>query len=226
MTELAQRPDHFPDVGHLAVALRYSDLGFHLGLLYRVSLDTPARIVHLNLFKLEDDECPSESWSWIPPDSDIDDILLRHIASLCETVVDVAGEGVSPFAFDMGKTFIDDNCVIVVGESGFGLTCSTFAIAIFRRAGIELIEMESWKDRDRDREREDAEAQEQLLLELRARDEKRANAIGKYAGCVRYRAEEVAVASGFGPRPMTYGTAVRLASDIRLHLIRSTSLWS
>ena len=206
-------------MGHVAIALCPGSVGQHVGVFYRLEASDQPKVLHLAWHHTLISETPGSEWAFMPTDIDTD--ILEVLAGFCDLVFsNVANKGTVPYAFEFGDSGIDDAGAVFVGGSSVGLTCATFVLALFRHARVELLDVNSWRQRDAD-----IAAQQKLVrfLERAGVDRSHVAAVCKQVGCMRYRAEEVAVASVSGPRPVSFERAESMGRDFEMYLTKDTS---
>lgn len=140
--------DKFSDINLAAVALLANDIGYHLGVIYRNNGATTTKVIHLAWHHRLKDEPTTEVWAWVP--SDIDTDRLADAAALCRLIARNPAKKKAPYGFEFGDSGIDAKGAVFIGGSSVGLTCATFVLALFRRIGIELLDVSTWKQRPDD----------------------------------------------------------------------------
>lgn len=228
-----------------AVALSVGAVDGHTGILF-VRKDGTEALLHLAThLRLKLENVSSENFkptSWIVPTVPAE--RLQILAKLCEDIVAQPRYYLIPYGFDFKKSTFFLTGEFSLGDGEAGLTCSTFMLAIYQRAGVKLLDMASWSQASEGRQQEDNAAQQKLIALFREQANKidedlKANKKGKkdkrdtskiaqilalqdYShqlklqaqklesseiGYSRYRAEEVAAASGMDCRPVTFQRA-------------------
>jgi len=191
-----------------AATLGPSAVHTHGGVLYQRSEDGAVRHLHLAWHhQLRDDDGLPEGTGWIMPALPV--ATLDDVAFAAELVAKRAAEQRVPYGLALERARLDDSGVVVLdGERG--LTCATFVMVVYAKAGVTLLERNTWhSDRDEQRRAEDRAHQEQLVSYLRATHgaEEHAKRVSNEVGCTRFRAEEVAGATALLPRPVPYAVA-------------------
>jgi len=146
----------------------------------------------------------------------------RLIARLCRKIEQRYPDGKLKYALSYtGGAFAADGAYLT--ESGRGLTCVTFVLAVFAGQGVSLIQSDAWPVRDEDKKAqlaivaliESEMKKNQAGLEgaeleaARKEDHEHLEAVRKEVGCARFRAEEVAAAgaSPSTPADFTYSSS-------------------
>lgn len=144
-----QKP--FEDVCSVGLAIRRFPHGNHAGVLYQSQSAIPGnsfqeiKMLHLALPR-EDDalQCdnPTPEYLWVQPN--LPSLILRNVAAYCRRIwtrVDTHGN-------DYGYGFSAPYCTLQNDgsprPSATGLTCATFALAVFSFSGIRLVQADSW----------------------------------------------------------------------------------
>lgn len=220
VTKKPSASDDYSDVGSAAIALRDVPLGYHVGIMYGHNPKSGTRIVHLEFHHRFKDELPPTYWTWVPPD--IDPVRLASVAAMCRLAAKHPKNRKMPYGFAFGDSGIDEKGAFFVGGSSVGLTCATFVLAVFRRSGVELLDVNTWQARE-----EDESAWRALLVALEkveGIDAQHIAAVKEQTKCMRYRPEEVAGASVEGPRPIAFNAAKSIGAGIGAYRISAISL--
>ncbi|MEP7125513.1 MAG: hypothetical protein ABJE95_31560 [Byssovorax sp.] len=157
---------------------------------------------------------PVESgYLWVTPP--IEPELGYVLAGLCKKVADryASPERGIAYALRYDGDGFDINTGEFMDETGHGLTCATFVLAMFASYGIPLLQLMEWPEREKDRE-----WQEYIVGVLRKKgvDEKHVEAVNEQVkrGCARYRPEEVAAAGAAPSLPIGFAYAEELGERI------------
>jgi hypothetical protein len=223
-----QKP--FSQIRGAAIAIREVDRRQrHTGILYRDSGSGEVFLLHLAWhFDLRHD-APRESYLWVDPT--FAERRLAQVAAICRLVWKANGKGNIPFGFSPPSDCLDaETGTYLFGPSRVGLTCATFVLAVFHRAGLALLEYATWPlDRPEDRE-----WQKLIVDSLRGSDKatpEHLRAVERDVGTTaRFRPEEVAGAATITPIPVQFQLAeersreilVRLRNPYRYRLWEST----
>ena len=124
-----------------AVLARTPHGNLHAGLLYR-GAEGGRHALHLGW-----QDNLQETWPlavlWVTPDDEPE--LLNLAASYCRLVWATFVETRKfPYALMDEGVSLDEKGGIVLSDGAHGLTCATIIIAIFARAGIELVVRDTW----------------------------------------------------------------------------------
>lgn len=197
LVPLAQQPPP----AQAAVAVSKGGIGLHAGIVYRAA-DDKVHVLHLAWHHLLKDDVRLAASSWAAATPTIDAIDLEVLAGYCATV---GQQGMRvPYALGFDQAHLDDDLQLQLGTDR-GLTCATFVLMMFARAGIPLLARETWQTRP-----EDVAAQQALVAFLERTagvDPAHVAAVRQQVGCMRYRTEEVAAASAESVRPVAFTTA-------------------
>ncbi|OGT27220.1 MAG: hypothetical protein A2Z17_01205 [Gammaproteobacteria bacterium RBG_16_66_13] len=145
----SQKPFRVED--HAAVVLCRTERGnLHLGLLHR-GVGGSVSILHLGW---EDNLAMDWKWErlWAAPAVPAE--RLRSVSGLCRLIWEQY-QATRKFPYGLhyaSQFFTPDGSLQLDPRTEAGLTCSTFALAVFRTVGIELVDIASWPVRaDEDR---------------------------------------------------------------------------
>lgn len=179
-------------------------VGAHVGLDYQDADDEGARR-HLHLawhLRLENVPVPPADAFWVEPR--LPEAQLDDVAVAAHLIARQQEDGRVPYAFNPADARFDPDGTLQLNHS-LGLTCATFVVRVFERAGIELLDTITWsQDRPVERQREDEDAQKALVMYLRRESRSHADLVEGQVGCTRIRAEEVAAASGMTGHPIPF----------------------
>lgn len=137
------------------------------------------------------------------------EVILEDFAIQVPAVCELIKENNNSISFGINfiETKFDASGNLIFAKGEFGLTCATFILAIFQRAGIKLIDLNDWQYRNSDKE-----WQEKVLNYFKEKHKNDPNSylqelldlFQKNIGCFRYKPEEVAVASGANKLPSNF----------------------
>ena len=203
-------------------------VGAHVGIHYRVDDAGGRRYLHLAWHHdLRDEDAllggngDAESGLWVEPK--LDRIALGDVRAAARLIARRREQGSEPYAFDAGGAdYVADGRIQL--SEGFGLTCATFVLKVFKRACVHLVDEPTW-DTGRSAERvdEDRAAQERLVGYLSRHDTHHAKRVAAQVGCSRIRAEEVAAASGMSALPISYERTEPLGREVIEALAKLTA---
>lgn len=202
--------------GDVAVSVATGSVGAHVGVCYVPPNGAELRHLHLAFHHDLRDDAWEESGLHVV--SALSWIEARQLRRMAELVARRKAEGAPPmpYAFDRGRARLDERGGLVLAGSR-GLTCASFVMVLFAAASVPLLEDSSWEVRTAERSRADEAAQRALLGYLRGRDPTHAAAVERELGCTRFRAEEVAAASGL-QRPVGFLVAERAGRELLAEL--------
>jgi hypothetical protein len=211
-SEVTLRSDSF--AGTLAAAVLRTDHGWHAGLLHATA--DGVRLLHLRFHCMLSRDVSYADYFWIEPR--LANFRQRRVAAMCEHVWDLYGSTQEiPYAFKFMKSSFSPDGKLLLGASEHGLTCSTFILALFRGAAIELVEVDSWKERPGD----DVGLGELLeILADHAKDE-HVRSVEEEKGCARFRPAEIAASTAMAPLPVSMVRADPIGTAIEAAILKS-----
>ena len=190
----------------------------HIGMLYRDSASNQILFLHLAWhFDLRHD-APRHSYLWVDPA--ITARRLVQVAAVCRLVWRANGRNAIPYGFGPPSDCLAaDTGEYLFGPTGFGLTCATFVLAVFHRAGLKLVRYAAWPIGRPG----DPEWQRRIVEELRNHTPtatlEHVRAIERDIGTtVRFRPEEVAGAATVTPQPAGFHIACERGEQILIRL--------
>lgn len=212
------------EIAHVAVTIeRLNSDQRHMGVLYRRTDSVGDEfgdaagvfVLHLTFPRTLKHEAAGNGRHWIEPD--INPRRQRFVADVCRMVLRAnVAKGV-PFGFSVPSEKFD----AVTGEfrsssDGDGLTCASFVLAVFDRAGLPLARYETWPVDREDDVRWQGEATDHLVAHGESGMRIPAIRAEIEAGARRFRPEEVAGAAvAYAPsRPVDFAVAEQHAGEI------------
>jgi hypothetical protein len=207
----------------------------HTGIFFRCSVSDAHEFLHLATHnRLLRQPPPTPDYFWIQPL--IPQRRLLQVAAICEQIATANVTSGIPYSFGPPNECFDArDCRFLLGPTKTGLTCASFVLAVFHRAGIQLVRYGSWPPPTA----EDIEWQQQVVSDLTAArlqnpdrvTQDHINSIMNEVGSsARYRPEHVGGAAlKRRYRPVRYRVAYR-AGELILCRIRglpteSTMRW-
>lgn len=207
----SERP--FVAMTHVAVAIRFVTASqTHIGILHRDPQDDEVQLLHLAWHHALTNSRPGDGYLWVDPA--IHPARLRQVATICRQVWR-ANDRAIPYGFSTPNDCFDEETGrFLLGPTRLGLTCASFVLAIFHRAGIPLIQYETWPaNRDGD-----AEWQQEVVAALEhstpAASRAHVEAVRGEIGAVRFRPEEVAGSATAAKPPLAFESAAGLAEQL------------
>jgi hypothetical protein len=186
------------------VTVSSGPVGAHVGILYLA--DDEGNCCHLHLawhYVLENVPNPPNDSFWVEPE--VDSYALSDVGASARLIAKRYEDGRIPYAFrPTGAMFAEDGTLQLHGSRG--LTCATFVLRVFDHAQATLIDEQTWDIRSAKRREQDERVQKKLVDYL-SRDPKsreHAKLVAEEIGCTRFRAEEVAAASGLQRHPIAF----------------------
>lgn len=206
----------------LAQSLRHSAIVYlepfreqhHVGIVHRAD-GGPVLVLHLAWHRdlrnesVDDLNAPAV---WIEPS--LPAARLRAIAAYGRLVAEASGRFI-PYGFNHPRGALSAEGKCLLTQSGEGLTCATFVLAIFDVCGWPLVNYDDWPtDRPEDRQWRDRIMK--LLAERRDSNAKQhANDLLREPPATRFRPEEVAGAA-LSDSPVSFKTAASNAARLRV----------
>lgn len=87
-------------------------------------------------------------FAWAVPNLKVD--ALENIAEFCELIRLSAPKLRYGFRFLEDSLLAQNGATVCLQGTSVGLTCATFVLAIFKRLGINLLQLDTWQFRDED----------------------------------------------------------------------------
>jgi hypothetical protein len=199
-------PDSLGEDGGIAISISVNDDGSrHVGLLH--SFQDSGRVEMLDLgwhFILRNEE--AEPGTFLVR-TNIGVRAQLQIAAYCRLIWRMNGSDSIPYGFGSTQHALNKAGIYLPGETGEGLTCATFVLAVFDAKRIPLVEYLTWPSNRPD----DHQWQQKIVTLLErprsAASEEHIEAARKGIGNLRYRPEEVAAAATVAP-PQAHFNAV------------------
>ena len=192
-------PEVADSIAHAAIQLSRSEpQQTHLGVLHREK--SQLKLLHLPWHNRLQNEL-AEDASAVAIELDLPALRLAQVAGISRLVWRENENGGVPYAFSAPVSAFGEAGDFQPREGLIGLTCATFVMAVFSRAGLDLIDATDWPERE-----EDTEWQErmlQLLAQFGASEE-HTSAVRGEVGSARYRPEEVAAAGAAETTPARF----------------------
>jgi hypothetical protein len=212
----SQRP--FRQVRSAGIAIREVDTDQrHIGLLHAETA-TGIHFLHLAWHKDLRQEAPRDNYHWVDPV--FPESRLRQVAAVCRLVWRANGRNSIPYGFSPPSDCFDaNNGQYLFGPTQYGLTCATFILAVFHRAGLPLVRYETWPT-GRPGDPKWQEAVVRGLLDTPSATPEHIRAVQNDVGTVRYRPEEVAASATIRPSPADFNLAETRGEEL-LRVLRS-----
>jgi len=190
----------------------------HIGILHRGSSpNSPVKFLHLAFhFDLRNEDQISAKYVWVGPK--VPEARLRQVAAKCRQIHRANGPNL-PYAFSPPIDCIDAQTgQYLLGPTNHGLTCASFVLAVFERAGLRLVDYGSWQINRPG----DMEWQTSILEVLRnGSSQQHIAALQAEIGAVRFRPEEVAGAAAVSPLPASFEAALEKAQLVMTALSKA-----
>src|SRR5882724_10684992 len=134
----------FEQLRSAALAIREIDpQQRHIGLLHWDAALKQVMFLHLAWHFDLRCETPRPDYFWIDPA--VSARRLVQVAAVCRLVWRANGKKRIPYGFGPPSDCLDTQTgEYLFGPAGFGLTCSTFVLAVFHRAGLALVRYDTW----------------------------------------------------------------------------------
>ena len=193
----------------VAIAVKRNvDNSTHIGILHVQS--GSELLLHLEWHCRLTSEAPTEDWLVV--NLKINKDRLTQVAAKCRQVLGANARGGIPYGFSEPNDCFDiRDGHYLFGPTKHGLTCSSFVVAIFRYAGVNLVQSNTWPNRS-----EDAIYQAQLVARLIETnvDADHVDFVRTLVGAIRYRPEEVAGAATIKGLPAHFDQATPPSLEI------------
>jgi hypothetical protein len=186
--------------------------GLHIGVLYRISEGSAIRLLHLATHHaLRSDEFKADYVCWVRPAIDFERAMA--IAAFCRRIWKQNSNGRVAYGFTSPGRFFDATGALLAGPARIGLTCASFVLEVFDRAGLPLVDYASWPlPSDTDIAR-----QTQLLDQLAEQlphETEHINAARSEIGNTRFAPLDVAGAGTANELPTDFAYASWIGRDI------------
>ncbi|MEX2139712.1 MAG: hypothetical protein WD894_10650 [Pirellulales bacterium] len=191
----------------------------HIGVMHR-DRNASYHFLHLAWHCLlrNDADRPAYLSVWVAPNVPAE--RQRTIAAFCRRVWRKNERNGIPYAFSNPQGAFDPaSGAFLIGPSRFGLTCSSFVLAVLHAAGLQVADYSTWPaGRAGDRE-----WQQKIILDLESQQTEQVHIehLRSEIGTVRFRPEEVAAATVHAPPAVGFQQAEELGRQI-LNQIRGS----
>lgn len=195
----------------------------HTGIVFRIDADESHEFLHLAWhFDLRRDQFDAR-YFWVQPA--LPQRRLLQVAVICDRIATANDNGI-PYSFGPPNDCFDEKtCEFLLGPTTTGLTCASFVLAVFHRAGLPLVRYSSWPRPTQ----EDIDWQNVVVENLRhgwqqgnpAVSQEHINHVAnnEVGSSVRYRPEHVAAAALKRRwRPVRYSKAARVGRMILAYI--------
>lgn len=195
----------------------------HVGFLYRIE-DSDAYVLHLWGHRKLMHEPPREGQLCVL--CEIEPVRLPSLAAFARRLYRKNKNQGIPYAFSSPEQdWFSAEGSLLLGPERLGLTCGNFVLALYRAAGLPLVQLDTWPERE-----DDAAWQQSVLDEWApAIAEAKQKTQGHFAqvrneiGTVRCRPAEIGAAALASEFPCAFDTAVKLAIDVERALPSKTA---
>ena len=141
----------------------------------------------------------------------IHQLRIPAIVGYCRLLWEVNENGCIPYGFKLPNECFDSTTAKwLLGNSGLGLTCATFILAVLHAQRITIAKLDDWPERDADNV-----WRQSIISALRDNNaQKQANYLESENSGVRFRPEEVAGSAASTIYPANFQTAISLGGKI------------
>ncbi len=214
---------------YVAIAIREPVVNQrHTGIFFRLSESDPHELLHLAWQSDLRRDNPNSKYIWVEPR--ISQRRLIQVAAICDDIAKANVPDRIPYSFGPPNDCFDERtCEFLLGPTTTGLTCASFVLAVFHRAGLQLVHYGSWPPPTS----EDIEWRQQVLANLmnpllthplKVTQSHIEHVRSEIGSSVRYRPEHVVAAVlRRNRRPVSYRLTSRLGAMI-VAFIRGQSL--
>jgi hypothetical protein len=171
---------------------------------------------------------PPGDYLWVLPN--LPRRRLAQVAAICDAIASANVPDQIPYSFGPPNDCFDEqSCRFLLGPTKTGLTCASFVLAVFHRAGIPLVRPESWPPPTQ----EDIAWQKKAVKWLKRKQEINPSAVSdehircvesEVGNAVRYRPEHVAAAAAMAKSAPSPFKCVSQLSHVILAMVRGESL--
>lgn len=207
----SQSEQPLENVEFAAVAIKSVPSGRHVGVLHRNTDSGEVELLHLAWHRDLRNETPKSDYFWVQ--LAVPSLRLKQVAAVCRQVWRANGRAV-PYGFSPPNDCFDENSGrFLLGPTRHGLTCASFVLSVFDRAGLQLARYESWQQgRQGDREWQKFVAE--ALVNHPEADEGHLAAVRNGVGSIRVRPEDVAACALCFPPTVEAEAATRRAEEV------------
>lgn len=185
----------------------------HVGVLYRLSETDGAEMLHLAFHEdlRSEPPDPEKYVLWTRPSIEKD--RGSAVAAFCRRIVKKAKHRQVPYGFSDPDDFFESDGTFILGRAKMGLTCASFVLAVFQKAGVPLARIAEWPPPTP----EDIDAKRDLIRRLQSEHvpAEQISACESDMGKVRFRPLQVVGASTAHPFPSSYEHANSVARSIK-----------
>jgi hypothetical protein len=150
---------------NMFVAVAISEPRFdqrHAGVFFRFIATEPHEFLHLAWQRDLRLDAPKSDYLWVDPA--IPSRRLLQVAAVCNDIASANHPDQIPYSFGPPNNCFDEHsCAFLLGPTNTGLTCASFVLAVFHRAGIQLVKYGTWPKPTQ----EDIDWQQKVLANLR-----------------------------------------------------------
>jgi len=190
----------------------------HVGLIYRTDTSRGTFVLHLRGHNLLLHDPPEKGQICVLPS--IEPVRIPALAAFARNIYRKNKHRGIPYSFSSPEHewFAPDG-QLILGEDRLGLTCSNFVLAIYRAAGLPLVQLHTWPSRQ-----EDKEWQNSVIGGWKAKvknDKKKREHLArmrKEIGAIRCRPIELAGAALSDEIPSTFAVAAGHVKEIEILL--------
>ena len=190
----------------------------HVGFLYRIE-DSDAYVLHLWGHRKLLHEPPREGQLCVL--CEIEPVRLPSIAAFARRLYRKNKNQGIPYAFSSPEQdWFSAEGSLLLGPERLGLTCANFVLALYRAAGLPLVQLDTWPARE-----DDAAWQQSVLdewapaiAEARQKTQEHFAQVQNEIGTVRCRPTEIGGAALASEFPCAFDTALRHALEVERSL--------
>lgn len=186
----------------------------HIGFLYRIA-DSDAYVLHLWGHRKLLHEPPREGQFCVL--CEIEPVRLPSLAAFARRLYRKNKNQGIPYAFSSpDQDWFSAEGSLLLGPERLGLTCGNFVLALYRSAGLPLVQLDTWPPREDDSAWQQSVLEEwaPAIAEAKTKTQEHFSQVRNEIGTVRCRPAEIGGAALASEFPCAFDTAVKLAVDV------------
>ena len=186
----------------------------HVGFLYRIER-SDAYVLHLWGHRQLVHEPPREGQLCVL--CEIEPVRLPSLAAFARRLYRKNKNQGIPYAFSSPEQeWFSTEGSLLLGPERLGLTCGNFVLALFRAAGLPLVQLDTWPVREDDSLWQQSVLDEwaPAIAEAKQKTQEHFAQVRNEIGTVRCRPAEIGGAALASEFPCAFDTAVKLATDV------------
>ncbi len=186
----------------------------HVGFLYRIE-DSDAYVLHLWGHRKLLHEPPREGQLCVL--CEIEPVRLPSLAAFARRLYRKNKNQGIPYAFSSPEQdWFSAEGSLLLGPERLGLTCANFVLALYRAAGLPLVQLDTWPVREDDSAWQQSVLAEwaPAIAEAKQKTQEHFAQVRNEIGTVRCRPTEIGGAALASEFPCSFDTAIKLAVEV------------